>query len=64
MVNQFRTKLIDHYKGFVLPIKMMLKAPRRGEGNQADGVHGVPYGSALPTPPPCDVLDSSIHIGA
>jgi hypothetical protein len=64
MVNQSSPKLIDHYRGFVLPIKMMLKEPRSGEGNQSKGVHGVPYGTALLTPPPCDVLDSSIHIGA
>jgi site-specific DNA recombinase len=64
MVNQSSPKLIDHYKAFVLPIKMMLKSPRRGEGNQRNGDHGVLNETTLPAPSPCDTLDSSVQIGA
>jgi len=58
MVNQSSPKLIDHYKAFVLPIKMMLKSARRGEGNQFKGDHGVE--TTLPIPSPCDNLCANL----
>jgi hypothetical protein len=37
MVNQSSPKLIDHYKAFVLPIKMMLKSPKARRGQPVEG---------------------------
>jgi len=64
MVNQSSPKLIDHYKGFVLPIKIPLKATGRRKGGLATGLYDVICGTELPTPRPCDALDSSIHTRA